>query len=125
MGVAWRYTPPRVNALPIVHAAAEVAVHQAAETILDASRDLVPVDTGALRDSGRVSQDGLEATISYGAEDGAGRDGQDTAAYAVPQHERMDFTHPNGQAKFLEVPLHANAERAAEIIAAELRRALQ
>jgi hypothetical protein len=92
--------------------------------VYDESQRLVPVDTGALKDSGRVSQDGLEAAISYGAEDGAGRNGQDTAAYAVPQHERLDFEHPNGQAKYLEIPMHSQAERVAEVIVGGLRRVI-
>lgn len=124
MSLHFTYTPPSIDGLAELRAAGEVAVHEAAEVLFAESQRLVPVDTGALKASGRVSQDGLEATISYGSEDGAGRNGQDTAAYAVPQHERMDFEHETGQAKFLEVPLHSQASRVAEVLVEGLRRVL-
>jgi hypothetical protein len=122
--ITFSFTPPSVHAGAVVHAAAEVAVGEAAQLVFDESQRMVPVDTGALKDSGRVSQDGLEAAIAYGAEDAAGRNGQDTAAYAVPQHERLDFEHSNGQAKYLEIPMHSQAERVAEVIVGGLRRVI-
>jgi hypothetical protein len=122
--ISFSFTPPSVHAGVVVRVAAETAVGEAAQLVYEESQRLVPVDTGALRDSGRVSQDGLEAAISYGAEDGAGRNGQDTAKYAVPQHERLDFEHPNGQAKYLEIPMHSQAEKVAEVIVGGLRRVI-
>lgn len=122
--ITFDYTPPNMSALVVLRAAAEEVVGEAAQLVFHESQRLVPVDTGALKASGRVTQDGLEAAISYGGEDGAGRNGQDTAAYAVPQHERLDFEHPNGQAKYLEIPMHAQADRVAEALAAGLRRVL-
>lgn len=122
--IRFEFTPPSLDAVAALHAAGEVAVEEAAHLVLEESQRLVPVDTGALKASGRVTRDGLEAVISYGAEDGAGRNGQDTAAYAVPQHERLDFEHPHGQAKFLETPLHSQAPKVAEVLATELRKVL-
>lgn len=122
--ISFTFTPPSVHAGAVVHAAAEAVVGEAAQLVLEESQHLVPVDTGALKDSGRVSQDGLEAAISYGAEDGAGRNGQDTAKYAIPQHERLDFQHPNGQPKYLETAMHSQAEKVAAHLAAGLRKLL-
>ncbi|SJN34160.1 hypothetical protein [Mycetocola reblochoni] len=53
----------------------------------------------------------LEATVSY-----------DTP-YAVIQHERLDFHHSEGQAKYLEGPLEENRGTLQELIATEVRRA--
>lgn len=122
--IRFDYKPPTVDARASVRAAGEVAVDAAAQVVFDESQRLVPVDTGALQASGRVTRDGLEAVISYGAEDGAGRRGQDTAAYAVVQHERLDFEHPHGQAKYLETALHSQTEKVAEALVEGLRRAL-
>lgn len=125
MAVAWKYTPPRVNAVPVIAAAADKAADAAAHVVLDESQQLVPVDTGALRASGRVVvEEGASAAITYGDDDAAGRGGRDTNDYVVPVHERLDAHHPIGQAKFLESALHSGAERAAEVIAVELRKAL-
>lgn len=62
-------------------------------------KGLVP---GALRASGMVSEpefqgDNISVTLSYG---GAAID------YAVVQHERLDFFHTNGEAKYLESVLN-------------------
>ena len=64
-------------------------------------RDFVPVDKGPLRASGHVKRPVVKAktaqvTLGYG---GA------AAAYALIQHERTDFRHTVGQAKYLEKPV--------------------
>ena len=71
-----------------------------AEGIMARSRPLVPVDTGTLRASGHVQTPDLTlsgASVEFGY-------GGAASAYAVVQHERLDFAHPSGQAKFLEQP---------------------
>lgn len=135
MAVSWSFTPPKVNALPLLVAAGAVAVEAAAEHLLEASQKVVPVESGRLRDSGRVTTDGMEAAVSYGREDDAeilGFDEHDravgsspSAAYAQKQHEDMTLAHPNGgQAKYLEQPMHAEREAVAEILAETVRRVL-
>jgi hypothetical protein len=54
----------------------------------------VPVDTGALRASGRVSgpDSGGTVTLSFG---GA------AAPYALRQHEELNYRHPVGEARYL------------------------
>jgi len=67
-----------------------------AEGILKQSQELVPVDTGALRDSGRVvGPRKRSVTIEYG---------DDKVNYAAAVHEILDAFHPSGMAKFLEIP---------------------
>lgn len=59
----------------------------------------VPIDVGNLRDSGYVrgpfqTSNGWAIEIGFGEE------------YAWIQHERLDYYHPHGQAKYLEEPLN-------------------
>lgn len=65
-----------------------------AEAIAERARELVPVDTGALRNSIRVEErDNGYAVVAGGPE----------APYAIYVHERLDLHHEVGQAKFIEV----------------------
>lgn len=82
--------------------AATQALREHGETVMAASKRLVPVDTGALRASGRVSpvtQVGrsLMVVLSYGGP---------AAPYALAVHERPDQWHdPPTQWKYLEQPM--------------------
>ena len=79
------------------------AMREEGETIMTRSkRDFVPVDFGILRASGFV--DGPEikgdiATVTLGY-------GGAASAYALIQHERMEYHHTVGQAKYLEQPVN-------------------
>lgn len=78
------------------------AMYVEAESIMGQSRQLAPVDRGNLRGSGvvmppDVAGDLVEVEFGYG---GA------ASEYALIQHERLDFRHPSGQAKFLEQPVN-------------------
>ena len=74
--------------------AMDAALLQSAEIVKDESQALCPVATGTLRDSAltgsEVSGDVMNAAAGY------------TASYALYVHERLDVTHVNGEAKFLE-----------------------
>lgn len=87
-------------------------VRLAAEHVLQVANTQVPLEEGTLERSGKVTVDGLAATISY-----------DTP-YAVVQHEALDFRHPvpGRKAKYLEDPMRDERDRALEIIAAQIRR---
>lgn len=79
-----------------------------------APKDHVP---GTLRASGTVHPPvragrRISVTLSYG---GAASD------YAVPQHERLDFVHTTGQAKYLESVLNESAGHMAARIAARVQ----
>lgn len=120
MAISWTYTPPKVNAAVVLNAAGAVAVEAGAQMILDASQPLVPVDTGALKASGKVSADGLEAAVSYS---GIAPDGFD---YGIKQHEDGSLHHPNGgQWKYLEQPMHTEAPAVATEMAAIIRKAMK
>lgn len=94
------------------------------EKIMSESKDrYVPVDTGTLKRSGRVdrpeiSGDNVSVKLSYG---GAAQ------AYALVQHERTDFHHPHGQAKYLETPVKIHGTQAGvnQFLVPEIRRELE
>jgi hypothetical protein len=73
------------------------ATRQLAREVLRESQALVPIDTGALKSSGRLTESlgnvsGQSVTVTYGTK------------YAVFVHEDLEKKHPVGQAKFLEIP---------------------
>jgi hypothetical protein len=73
---------------------AQRAMREEAEIEMTEAKKRTPVDTGVLRDSGKVEQYGeFGVRWSFG---GA------AMAYAVYVHENLDVYHPVGQAKFLE-----------------------
>lgn len=80
------------------------ALEREMANVLAESQDLVPYLTGALHDSGYVSDpfygaDEVAITIGYGGENGE-------VPYALEQHEDLDYTHAEGkEAKYLEKPL--------------------
>lgn len=91
-------------------------LYLSAEHILQLSNEVVPLDESPLQQSGVASVDeaSLTGMVSY-----------DTP-YAVVQHERLDYRHAPGRtAKYLENSLNAARTEVAEIIAAQMRRALR
>ena len=68
-----------------------------ARAILEVSQPLVPVDTGALKRSGRVEDAPKGASVLvYGGGE---------IDYAGYVHYRLDVNHPVGQAQFVGQPL--------------------
>lgn len=91
------------------------------EQIMGKAKELCPVDTGALRASGHVSE---PTETPAGAVIVLLGFGGPAASYAVYVHERLDVHHPNGQAKFLSTPAEAAAPGMSARIAARVREAL-
>ena len=65
---------------------------------------IVPVDTGVLRATGHVelperTATGINVELGFGGP---------AVIYAAVQHERLDYHHPVGQAKYLEGPVRNN-----------------
>jgi hypothetical protein len=116
MPIVFEFRPPAVDAGLIVHSLLKVAETAGAEALLAASQPLVPVDTGQLRDSGRVEHDGHGATVSYE------REGSDGYPVAIRQHEDETLNHPNGgQAHFLGDPMHTASGAIWAAMAASIR----
>ena len=74
--------------------------------LLNAARDLIPVDTGASKRSGRVVKDEGDTVVAFGGlEIETPRGTKDTSQYNIRLHEDLEMNHPHGgQAKFLEQP---------------------
>jgi hypothetical protein len=94
------------------------ALYREAEEIMADSKDkYVPVDIGVLRASGfvdlpEISGNRARVQLGYG---GAAEE------YAFVQHERLDFHHIVGQAKYLERPMLEAASGLESRLAADLR----
>ena len=99
-------------------AAAARALFEEAEAIMgDSKEHYVPVDVGTLKASGHVqlpvvSGNDVSVTLGFG---GAAED------YAIVQHERLDYHHAVGGAKYLERPLLAAARGLPGRLASRLR----
>ena len=109
----------QINAAPaeFLHAAA-VELYQEAEGIMAQAKELVPVLTGNLRDSGHVELPRVEkssALVEIGF-------GSSAVQYATPVHENLDAHHPRGgTAKYLELPYRAALTGMEARIAAGIR----
>ncbi len=72
------------------------------ENVMIPSLEEVPVKTGALKATGQniltVTPHTIACEVGYGSE---------AAPYALIQHERLDFHHEVGKAKYLEDPVNA------------------
>lgn len=93
--------------------AARAALEPAAADVLARSNALVPVNSGNLEASGKTSIESEDqAAIEYDAD------------YAVIQHERTEWNHAHGQAKFLETAL-LDSGKTEQILAEHIRAALE
>lgn len=72
--------------------AARLALIQEAGEVIEASKPLVPVDTGALKASDYITETEKGVNFGYSEE------------YALVVHEDLSANHPVGQAKYLEIP---------------------
>lgn len=113
--------------------AIEGGLFEAAAGMEGTAKELAPVKTGALRASGfavttsqvdgtpletakpllAVPETEVAAVVGFGGP---------AAPYALIQHERTDFHHATGQAKYLETAVQQQAGRVEPIIAARLLR---
>lgn len=80
----------------------------------DSKENYVPIDQSTLKNSGHVVVDPnkIAATLAFGGP---------AEAYAVIQHEREDFHHEVGGAKYLERPLLLAMTTFAADIAADVK----
>ena len=86
-----------------ITAAVGGGLYLVANSVITEAKKLVPHDTGTLSRSGYVALPAWDGG-RFGVELGFGGF---ASAYAVAQHERTDYAHPEGrQAKYLEQPLN-------------------
>lgn len=103
-----------------------------AEDVLAESRQIVPVDTGTLRDSAMVEEpifNAVDITVTFGYALGdAGYtenpiSGKAVGEYATDVHEMTELHHaPPTQAKFLEQPVFDDADKLEEYLAVAVRK---
>ena len=96
--------------------AVEGALEVAAQDLLGEAARRAPIDEGTLRAAGHVVKvevgDRVEMRVVF------------DLVYAEVQHERLDFQHDAGEAKYLENPLKEKGQRYAAALAAAARRAV-
>ena len=105
-------------------------LYQEADGIMTQSKDLVPVDTGALRASGyaelpKITPTLVSVELGYGgpATRANPKTGEQTDVYAIYVHENLEVHHNTGIAKFLELPFNqAKRGMAARLAAGVSRR---
>ncbi|TMR97536.1 hypothetical protein [Nonomuraea basaltis] len=96
--------------------AAAQGLNKAVQHLKTVSQSRVPVDNYDLYDTAwaGVDESSLQGVVSY------------SSPYSVYQHEVEELEHDPGRTwKYLENPLHEEAELMRGIIAAELRRAFR
>lgn len=90
---------------------------KAANYLLKESQPLVPVDTGRLKNSGKVVEISNGYSVVYSTENPT-----TGYNYAMIQHENLEYNHEVGQAKYLEEPLRNNADKLISIVREEMRK---
>ncbi len=106
-----------------VKAAARALRNEAQEAFAN-SQDEVPVDTGALKASGRIRPEvgvferGNEVYVelTYGGS---------ATEYSIYVHENLEAYHPHGKAKYLEDPLVRQVNGIAGRIADKIERSMR
>lgn len=97
-------------------------LYGAANNVVTAAKRIVPVDTGTLKGSGYATfpnSRGNNVIVELGF-GGAAKD------YAVAQHERTDYRHPEGgEAKYLEKPMMEQTSTFSHDVAVIARKAFK
>ena len=100
--------------------------NDAGPRLLAASQNLVPVDEGDLKASGRFSKarvskkDVVTASVNYGGAPLDRLTGKAQDLRAVMVHERLELKHTSGSAKYLERPFLAAKESVMEALRAKI-----
>ena len=102
--------------------ASKAALYAEAEGIMTQSKEIVPIDTTTLRQSGTVLlpevKDGkVTVTMGYGG---------NAEPYSLIVHEDLEAHHPRGgTAKFLEIPLKQAVGGMLSRIASDIKKAIK
>lgn len=122
---------------PDMALAAEAGLFEAGSIIQGDAQAITPVDKGNLRGSAFTLTQTLTQLANSAQPSGEARSlakntpteiravvgfGGPSAPYALVQHERTDYRHTVGEAKYLEKAVQKNASRVPVIVAAHLGR---
>lgn len=91
--------------------------------MLRASKRLVPVDTGTLKDSTYIKETSNGVELGYGDENDKinPKTGIPASKYMLEVHENLQMPHPNGgEAKFLEKAFYEEVEKLGNDFAKEV-----
>lgn len=111
--------------------AAGEAINAEAEHELVLTQEQVPVETGALKSSGRVEpaddSTTVASVIAYGGPAGSGPGQEVDVDYAMAVHENLEAHHPQGKAKYVEdvVREEMSSGRAVARMAADIARIVE
>lgn len=97
-----------------VKQAALDGIREGAQPVYEKSQAIVPLDETPLQQSGTIQQIGNNVYIGYGF--------GESAAYAVIQHENLQYAHaPGRQAKYLEQPFRENVDAIIRLVAQRVK----
>lgn len=107
----------RATTQAIERSAAQALYIEGNDIMTDSKANFVPVDIGTLRGSGFVENPVIDSgrivvEIGYGGP---------AESYALEQHERIDYHHKVGQAKYLETPMNQAAKGLDDRLAARIQ----
>lgn len=95
-------------------AEAATMVRQVGHTLISQAQKRTPIATGFLQNSGILVDEGKPLAVEIGF----------NATYAAAVHERLELTHSQGQAKFLEAAIREEGPEILRRQAAEFARRL-
>lgn len=105
----------------LVSEAAQAAMVDEMDAVMEDAKRRAPVDTGTMRASGGTlppERKGTQITVTAGF-GGAASD------YVVVQHEDLNFNHRVGEAKFLEKAMYERAVKIPRNLAVRINAALR
>ena len=113
----------------------EVEIKRCAEDLLEKAIELAPMDTGALRESGKVkkkSNSEYEVVFDVTVKDRLKKQGKSASSVSNPdfhysgiQHDNLAYHHDIGQALFLEEPYEMYKEQYKDEIASALKNVIR
>lgn len=112
MSIEWSFDLDIDRVSDAAATAAPVGAGKAMEHVRGVVATLIPYEFGHLVGTADVQVNGNDASLTY--------DGP----YARRQHEELTWRHEQGQAKYLEQPMHTERDTALAIVAKEIREAL-
>lgn len=99
----------------IIAQSATNGLNRAADYLLEQAQQLTPEQTGGLEESARTHKTNPQELASQV---------QFLKYTAVWQHEKLNYRHKKGQAKYLSTPLRTKAKNLCDIVAQSIKRAL-
>ena len=102
------------GAIKIISRSTQDGIRDHMNMVLDEAIRQAPLDTGDLKNSGKIYENPKSTRIAF------------EAPHAMIQHENLEYNHPKGgKAKYLEDPFHALIPGAYQRVANNIKRNLK